>query len=224
MDLAAKQEYGEAIAKELAEKFGTKAIFVPCDIGNDSDIRTMIDTVRKDFGTIDISVNNAGFVYPHDMVDIPLEDWNRCIAVNLTGCMLTARYSAQVMKEDGHGGAIVNTSSLMGLAVSEMFNQQAGAFVYGVTKAGILQMTRTMASAWAGDNIRVNSVAPGFVWSGIHAGVVPPPAHQYMCDHVPMKRFGSTQELATAYLFLASDAASYVTGTNLMVDGGYLIY
>ena len=225
VDLAAKQEYGESVAKEISDKFGTKTIYVPCDIGSDDDIKAMIATVRKEFGTIDISVNNAGFVYPHDLVDmLPLEDWNRCVSVNLTGCMLSARYSAQVMKEDGHGGAVVNTSSLMGFAVSEMFNQQAGAFVYGVTKAGIVQMTKTMSSAWAPNNIRVNSIAPGFVWSGIHAGVVPPEGHQYMCDHVPMKRFGSTQELASAYLFLASDAASYITGTNLMVDGGYLVY
>ena len=224
VDLPSKLEYGTSIAKEIAGKFGTNVIYVPCDIGSDADIKDMIATVRKEFGTIDISVNNAGYCPGNDMVDIPLEDWNRCISVNLTGCMLTARYSAEIMKDDGHGGSVVNTSSLMGIAVSEMFNQQAGAFVYGVTKAGILQMTRTMASAWAPNGIRVNSIAPGFAWSGIHAGVVPEMAHQYMCDHVPMKRFGSTKELSTAYLFLASDAASYITGANLMVDGGYSIY
>ncbi len=138
--------------------------------------------------------------------------------------MLTARYSAHVMRDDGHGGSIVNTASLMGLAVSEMFNQQVGAFTYGVTKAGILQMTRTMAGAWAKDGIRVNSVAPGFVWSGIHAGVVPEQAHEYMANHVPLGRFGYTNELSTSYLFLSSDAASYLTGANLLVDGGYLVY
>lgn len=224
VDVADKQDYGEALASEIANRFGTQTMFVACDVADEQSVKNMVEKVRQGFGTIDISVNNAGVVLANDMVDIPLEDWNRCVNVNLTGCMLTARYSAEVMKSDGHPGSVITTSSLMGMAVSEFQNHQAGAFVYGVTKAGILQMTRTMASAWARDGIRVNSVAPGFVWSGIHAGVVEAPAHQYMSDHVPLGRFGSTQELATAYLFLASEAASYMTGATLLVDGGYLVH
>lgn len=138
--------------------------------------------------------------------------------------MLTARYSSEVMQEDGHGGSIINTASLMGLAVSEVHNVQAGSFIYGVTKAGILQMTRTMAAAWNKAGIRVNSVSPGFVWSGIHEGVVDKPNHDYMSAHVPLGRFGKSNEVAGAYLYLACEASSYVTGSNIMVDGGYLVY
>lgn len=223
VDLPAKHEYGEAIAKEIAGRFGTKVIYVSCDVSSDEQIKNMIDTVRKEFGTIDISVNNAGYCGADDCVEMSLEAWNHCMAVNLTGCMLSARYSADVMREDKHGGSIVNTASLMGHVASEMFNQQTGAFIYGVTKAGIIQMTRIMAAAWAKDGIRVNSISPGFAWSGIHEGM-PKEAHNYMSAHVPLGRFGYTKELSSAYLFLASDASSYITGADLMVDGGYSVY
>jgi len=223
VDLPVKEEFGRNIADEISKKFGTRAIYVNCDVSSDTQIKEMIQTICKEFGTIDISVNNAGYCGYDDTVDISLEKWNQCIAVNLTGCMLSARYAAEIMKQDGHGGAIINTASLMGIVAAEMHNNQSGAFTYGVTKAGIILMTRTMAAAWAKEGVRVNSVSPGFAWSGIHEGM-DEDSHDYMSAHVPIGRFGYTKEVASAYLYLASEASSYVTGTNLMVDGGYIVY
>lgn len=137
---------------------------------------------------------------------------------------MTAQAAAQIMREHGHGGSIIITSSLSGYNANFMNGGPTPVCAYGTAKAGISQMARYMGAGLAPFGIRVNSISPGYVWSGIHEAGMTKEGHDMCLETVPIKRFGTNDELQGAVLFLSSDASSYVTGINIPVDGGYSIY
>jgi len=205
---------------EVAAAIGNGAVGLHVDVAEEADVQAMIAAARDAFGRVDILVNNAGFgggIMPlHEQSS---DNWDRVHAVNLKGVFLGMKYGVIAMLESG-GGAIVNIGSATGMVGWK------GHGVYAAAKGGVSQMTKCAALDYAAHNIRVNAVLPGSIWTGL----VPmakdhpePPPGIFRVPGIPMDRWGLASEIANAALFLASDEASYITGTLLPVDGGYCI-
>lgn len=167
------------------------------------------------FGTPDVVVNNAGIVRFGPLVDLTPDDWRRVIDVNLTGTFLVARAAARRWIAAERPGVIVNVTSMNGVAAGP----NAGA--YGASKAAVALLTAQMAIEWGPLGIRVNAVAPGLIDAGMSEPIYADPiTREARESKVPLRRLGTADEVADMVLFLASDAASYVTGQNIVVDGG----
>ncbi len=209
---------GEKSTAEINHQ-GFEAIFVPADISKEEEARRISSEAAKHFGGIDILVNNAA-IFVLKGFNATLEEWQRSIGVNIIGTSLVTKHASEKMKKSG-GGAIVNLASI------SSFVAQPNFFVYSATKAAILQMTRNMAMDLAADNIRVNCVCPGFILTEAidryikERNLTLEQVNAEEGGKTFLKRAGQPLEVAHAVRFLASDEASYITGTFLMVDGGY---
>jgi NAD(P)-dependent dehydrogenase (short-subunit alcohol dehydrogenase family) len=209
---------GRAI--DVAAEIGDGAVGIKADISNEDDVRRMIATAEESFGRVDVLVNNAGFggkMMPlHEQT---IEDWDRVHDVNLRGVFLCMKYGILSMRKTG-GGSIVNISSMTAMVGFKHHG------VYGAAKAGVNQLTKTGALDYVDENIRVNAVCPGSVWTGLVAmskeHPVPPPEAPRI-PGIPMDRWGMPDEIASAALFFASDASSYITGVLMPADGGYSV-
>ena len=205
----------EAVSAEIAS-MGGKAIAVAADVTDEAAVEDAFSRVASAFGAIDILVNNAGLAIRGPADTLSVEDWNRVLAVNLTGMFLCARIAARGMR--GRSGAIVNTASIMGLSGGLYPN-----VAYQTSKGGVVNMTRALALEWVGDGIRVNAVAPTYVKTNFIAGLMADPVKAaHVIEATPMHRLAEPEEVASAILFLASSAASMITGVTLPVDGGFL--
>jgi NAD(P)-dependent dehydrogenase (short-subunit alcohol dehydrogenase family) len=174
-----------------------------------------IEATLVAFGTPDVWVNNAGIVRFGPLAEIALADFRAVVDVNLTGTFVAARAAARRMIARGRGGAIVNVTSMNGV----MPGPNAGA--YGATKAAVALLTQQMALEWGRFAIRVNAVAPGLIDAGMSAPILADPELRRAREsRVPIGRLGTADDVARVVLFLASDAAAYVTGQNVLVDGG----
>ncbi|EJW94181.1 short-chain dehydrogenase/reductase SDR [gut metagenome] len=167
---------------------------------------------------------NAGVCLPGDHVDVSYETWKKVVDIDLNGAFLTAQMAQRIMRKHNHGGSIIITSSSSAYHVKLIGGNPSPAFAYGTAKAGVSQMARYMAAGLAPYGIRVNTISPSYVWSGIHEGVMNKAGHDACLEYVPFKRFGTTEELQGVFLFLASEASSYITGIDIPVDGGYSCY
>ena len=202
---------------EVAKSLGSAAIPVHADVAIAADIQRMIGAAERQFGRIDVLVNNAGFGGPiMPFVEHTEESFDNVIAVNLKGVFLGMKYGIASMLRTG-GGSVVNIASAVGLVGWK------GHGVYAGAKAGVIQMTKCAALDYAEQGIRVNAICPGTIWTGLvkqsleHALPSIP-----ALPGIPMNRWGLANEIATAGLFFASDESSYITGTALPVDGGYV--
>ena len=175
-------------------------------------------------GDIHIAYANAGICMMGDDVDVPYETWKKTMEVNLDGIYLCAMAAKEIMLEKGHGGSIVMTSSLSGFNANNAYGNPTPVCAYGTSKAGVYELSRFMAASLAGNGIRVNCVSPGYIWSGIHEGVMDKEGHDMLLMPVPIKKFGLNEDIASAVLFLSTDAAKYITGTVIHVDGGYSVF
>lgn len=217
------QENGEATKQAITEQ-GGQAIFVHVDISKESDAEKLAEEAMGNFGRVDVLVNNAATFVLKD-IEASVEDWNRSLSVNIIGTSLVSKYAVEKMKYNNGGkgkGAIVNLSSISG------FIAQPGFVTYSATKAAILQMTRNMALDLAPFNIRVNSVSPGTILTSAslkHIETLKITEEEFIAQegqkHI-LNRAGYPDEVAYPILFLVSDEASFITATNLMVDGGYI--
>lgn len=200
-----------------AAQIGKDAIPVHADVSRAPDVQAMFAAAVDAFGRLDVVFNNAGFNAPHHPLDQTDDDlFDRLVAVNLRGVFLGIKYAVPVLRASG-GGSIISTASATGLV------GRRGIAAYGATKGGVVSLTMGAALDFAADNIRVNCICPGMVYTG-RAGAPadnsqPPPAREMP---VPMARYGSPREIATVAVFLASDDSSYMTGVALPVDGGYV--
>lgn len=207
-------ERGAAVAAELRSA-GLSAGFMVCDVSRKADVDALVDHVLQAFGRLDALVNNAGIFKPADFLDVTEEDFDAVINVNIKGSFLMGQAAARAMKSTG-GGSIVNMSSVNGvMAIPNIAS-------YNVSKGGINQLTRVMALALAEHGIRVNAVAPGTIATELAAKAVltSDEARNKILSRTPMKRLGEPDEIADVVAWLASDAASYVTGEIVTVDGG----
>jgi len=213
-------DWDEKEGKKTAEglkQAGSEAIFVLCDVSNEDQVKAMIDATLKRYGKIDILVNNAGIGVYKTLLDTSSADWDRCLGVNLKGQFLCSKYAIPHMQSIGKG-AIVNISSV------HSFQTVNGVAPYAASKGGITSLTRNMAIDY-GPTIRVNSIAPGWVLTPLIQSIFdsyPDPADQrYQVEkRQVMKRIGQPEDIGHAVAFLVSDEASFITGTQLFVDGG----
>jgi NAD(P)-dependent dehydrogenase (short-subunit alcohol dehydrogenase family) len=203
--------------QEVAKSIGEAARFVKLDVTNEAEWQAAVAAAEHEFGKLDILVNNAGIsgTYTSDLTST--EAWDRVMDINAKGVFLGMKHAIPAMKRAG-GGAIVNISSISGFA-----GQLGVHMAYNASKGAVRIMTKTAAVQWARDNIRVNSVHPGFMPPmRTSVGSAKPEWREKVLATVPMRREGKVEEVAHAVLFLASDEASYITGTELVVDGGFL--
>lgn len=200
---------GQAVARELG------GLYVHCDVGDKGQVDTLVAQAMLSHGRIDVLVNNAGIFKAADFLDITESDFDAVLRVNVKGSFLVGQAVAREMAKAGRG-AIVNMSSVNAvLAIPNIAS-------YNVSKGGINQLTRVMALALVDKGIRVNAVAPGTIATELAAKAVltSEEAKKKIMSRTPMKRLGEPSEVADAVAFLASDAASYITGEIVVVDGG----
>ncbi len=214
-------ESGQETVRLLREK-GKEAFFVRCDISHAEEVEAMIAKAVETYGHIDYAFNNAGIEgIVSSIIDYPEEDWNRVINVNLKGPWLCMKYEIPEMLKQGKG-AIVNTSAIGG------FLGVPAISAYVAAKHGVIGLTRCVALEYATQGIRVNAICPAIVETPMvmertFALGTNPEMYRQLAATLPMKRFTRPEEIAATVLWLCSDAASYITGHSLMVDGGMTI-
>lgn len=204
-----------ADAQATVDPEGSQAIAVRTDVGRSDSVRNLVDVTIERFGRLDVMFSNAGVSSRFNVVDMPEEEFDRVIDVNLRGGFLCAKYAVPHMIKRG-GGSIIFTASELALVGTE------NAAAYCASKAGLVGMARAIAIDHASQRIRVNCLCPGPVDTPLlHGNRADPEAHaREIVERMPMKRIGGVDELARAALFLASDDSSFMTGTTLVADGG----
>jgi 3-oxoacyl-[acyl-carrier protein] reductase len=207
---------GSALAHRL-ESAGQRAIYLHCDVSHAEQVRAAFDATLEAYGRIDVLVNNAGIFKAADFLDVSEADWDAVIGVNLKGAFLVGQACARQMAAQG-SGTIINMSSVNGLMAIPTIAS------YNASKGGINQLTRAMALALADRGVRVNAVAPGTIATELAAQAVltSEEAKQRILGRTPLGRLGEPGEIAEVVAFLASDAASYLTGQIVYADGGRL--
>ncbi|HZA44360.1 MAG TPA: SDR family oxidoreductase, partial [Rubrobacter sp.] len=200
---------------DAAEELG--GTFVKTDVTDPESVREMVRTVVEEHDRIDVLVNNAGVVHNIPSEEVPDEEWRKVLSVNLDGVFWCCREVGKAMLERG-AGSIVNVASMSGMVSNHPQPQAA----YNASKAGVITLTKSLAGEWASRGIRVNCVSPGYIRTPLtELGMSKSEWAEVWLSSTPMGRLAEPYEIAPAVLFLASDAASYATGTNLVVDGGY---
>jgi NAD(P)-dependent dehydrogenase (short-subunit alcohol dehydrogenase family) len=209
-------------AREI-RNLGRRSLGVRADLGEPDDVLAMVQALDREFGRVDILVNNVGIGHRSRPEALSLEDWRRVVAVNLDGTFLATREAGRRMIARGAGGSIVSISSIAGSSALGRGN-----FVYSVTKAGIIQLTRELAVEWAPHRIRVNAIQPAQTMTKAMDRMLSDPLldpatlKERFLRGIPLDRIGEPEDIAKAVVFLASDAAGFVTGHTLPVDGGNL--
>jgi gluconate 5-dehydrogenase len=201
------------------EELGIKAVPFQCDVTKQEEVQALIDASVKNFGRVDIIVNNAGVAAMGPSTEMPVEEWNKVVSVNLTGVFLCARTAAKQMIKQG-SGKIINIASIYG-AVGDVFP----AAPYYATKGAVINLTRDLAVEWAPFKINVNAIAPGFFPSEMTEAIFRDPRYlEYITKLTPLGRVGHPDDLKGVVLFLSSHASDYVTGQTIFVDGGWTIW
>lgn len=203
----------EATVAEIAET-GVSALAIEADVTEAAGVENMMRATVTTYGHLDVLINNAGVGTDGDVVELPEKEWQRILDVNLKGVFLCCKYAIPAMKKSG-GGSIVNiasTAAFVGGSVS---------CVYPASKAGVVALSKSTALRYAHNNIRVNCVCPGHVDTALTYTLKDPKVKAALIRKYPLGRLGAPEEIANAVLFLASDEASFITGTELIVDGGY---
>lgn len=221
---------GQGLALQLQSQYSIKSRFIHCNVGNPDSVNNMVTLVESEFGKIDILLNNAAtkgkdindFFTPFE--DFKLEAWREIMSINLDGVFLVAQAVGKSMLRHKIAGSIIQTASIYGVVAPDQRIYEGSKYldrtisspaVYSASKAGVIGLTKYLAAYWGAKGIRVNTLTPGGVASGQNDIF-----QQKYSARVPMGRMASADELCGALIFLASDASSYVTGQNLIVDGG----
>lgn len=210
-----QDDAGERVAGEVRAAGGT-AIFLHHDVADEGAWRAVLLAVQEAFDGLDILVNNAGIGDLATIEDTALEDWSRTIAIDQTSVFLGMKATAPLLKASGRG-SVINISSIFG--ISGGFGSSPA---YHAAKGAISTLTKNAALHWAPEGIRVNSIHPGFIDTPLLDQARGTPFEQTMIDMTPMARLGRPEEIAAGVAYLASDDASFVTGAELVIDGGFL--
>lgn len=222
-DIPAKEDELNRLADFWRNKFGVKVVVTTGDLTDRDDISRVINEAADGLGTIDIVHSNAGISVPQDTSDMPPEIWDKLVAINLSANFFVARECAAIMRRDGHGGSIIFTASLSAHIVNKRPKGKKHIVGYCTTKAGVIQMAKALALDFMPDNIRVNTISPGYVLSGLHAKWTDE-LMEFCTGNIPMGRFADLNEVMGPIVFLASDMSSYCTGMDLCFDGGFTIW
>ena len=220
-DIAVAARNAEKTAKALSqiEAQGARAVGITADVTQESDIRRMAAEAYDAFGRVDILVNNAGTVVRKDPQDISSEEWDWVLDVNLRGAFLAAREVYPHMKSQG-GGKIINIGSMFSL-----FGGGGSGAAYSSSKGGVVQLSKSLAVAWAKDNIQSNAVLPGWFMTELASDIPAnqPERYDLINRRIPAQHWGAPDDLQGVAVFLAAKASDYVTGAVITVDGGYSI-
>jgi NAD(P)-dependent dehydrogenase (short-subunit alcohol dehydrogenase family) len=224
MDIPAKQDLLEKYCRQISDLHNVRTIPVTGDVSTPDTVAAFMAEIEKEFGTLHVVHNNAGVALSDDDSDISYETYNQYVAINQTGVLLVMQASANLMKKNGNGGSIINTASISAHIINRgrpgLDRNCPG---YPSVKAAVKHMTRAMAAEYVDDNIRVNSISPGYIVSGLHdewdVGIL-----EWFASTVPMGRLGQLDELMGVIVYLASDLSTYATGTDIIIDGGYTIW
>jgi sorbose reductase len=205
----------QQVADEIAAGGPGRVVPIHCDVTRQEQVTSMMDQMIEELGGIDVAVCNAGIVSVQGMLDMSLDEFQRIQNTNVTGVFLTAQAAARAMVGQGRGGVIINTASMSGHIIN--VPQEVGH--YCTSKAAVVHLTKAMAVEFAPHQIRVNSVSPGYILTEL----VEPLAeyHRLWEPKIPLGRIGRPEELTGLYLYLASEASSYMTGSDIVIDGGY---
>ncbi len=214
---ARDEERNETVIGDLTAS-GAHAIAVRTDVTSRADLERMVGTVEDDLGPIDVLVNNAGIGFHANALTLDDSEWDRLFATNLDAVWKASQVVGAGMVNRGHG-SIVNIGSMSGLII----NRPQWHAPYGISKAAVHHLTRSLAAEWAQAHVRVNAIAPGYVKTEI-ADIDLPEYQHYWVEEVPMQRYATPEEIAPTALYLASDASTFVTGSVVVVDGGYTLF
>lgn len=206
----------EVLAKEI-EGNGGEALAVAMDVRDAASVKAAFNMAEGAFGTVDIVSNNAGVVDQRKAVEIDEERWDFVLDTNLKGAWLVARESGRRMIDAGVGGSIVNTASVLGLRVAR------GLATYAISKAALIQLTRTLALEWCRKDIRVNALCPGYFLTEINAWFIESDFGREYIGNTPAQRMGEMHEIEAPFMLLASQAGSFINGAALPVDGGHML-
>jgi len=218
---ARRGERLERFAAELTASYGVKALGVQTDITSDAELDRLMETIEARLGRVDILVNNAGISPTGRAEALPRTAWDEALATNLTAPMMLAQRIARPLIEARKPGRIINMISIYGLVASSIYRLSA----YTATKAGLANLTRQLAIEWAPYGILVNAIAPGWIpTEATEAGMAKSQNRERMEKATPLGRLGQPHEIRGAVIYLASAASSYVTGTVLSIDGGYVAW
>lgn len=216
--IAARDEAKTAEVVEELTSRGVTAIGVRADVAVREDVESLLEATTRELGPTDVLVNNAGIGFHADALTLDDSEWTRLFATNMDAVWRTSQIFGAQMVEN-KSGSIVNIGSMSGLII----NRPQWHAPYGISKAAVHHMTRSLAAEWAPHKVRVNAIAPGYVKTEI-ADIDDPAYRHYWVDEVPMQRYASPDEISPAALFLASEASSFVTGSVMVVDGGYTLW
>jgi NAD(P)-dependent dehydrogenase (short-subunit alcohol dehydrogenase family) len=211
-----KLEPLEEVRREI-EARGGEALASPCDVTDQEDVEQVVSAAMEAFGSVDVLVNNSGATWGAPPAEMPSEQFDRVLAVNVRGTFLMSRAVGRRMIERGSGGTIVNVASIAALVGGHPdYMQTVG---YNASKGAVISMTRDLATSWAAHNITVNAIAPGWFPTRMSGGLIER-FEERMLEDIPLGRFGNPEDLKGVVVFLASPAATYITGQTIVVDGG----
>ena len=216
IDIAVAKQTAEAISAQT----GRRCIALVCDVTNPEQVQAMVADVVAAFGKLDIAFCNAGICINAPAAEMTFAQWNKVIQTNLTGVFLTAQAAGRVMLKQGYG-SIINTASMSAHIVNVPQPQCA----YNASKAGVIQLTKSMAVEWAAKNVRVNSISPGYI--GTDLTLSSPtliPLIEEWNRMAPMHRLGKPEELQAICVYLASDASPFTTGADFGIDGAFTCF
>jgi NAD(P)-dependent dehydrogenase (short-subunit alcohol dehydrogenase family) len=214
--LARRKRQAQEVAAAIEAQGAVAAAFVADVTDRDSIMRALRD-IEAELGPADILINNAGLHAGGSAMELKPEDWDAILDTNLKGAWLFTQLTAQRWMESRRPGVVVNIASILGIGVGR------GVMPYGVSKAALIHMTKTLAREWARHDIRVNAIAPGYFPTELNRDFLESPAGQAMVKSIPQRRIGRLEDLDGPLLLLASSASAYMTGSILVVDGGHLL-
>ncbi len=204
------------VAADIVRKYGVWSKAYVCDVTNPDTVRESIATAARDFGGLDLLFNNAGICIHKDALDVSHEEWLKVVNVNLNGVFYVAREFACYLVANERTGNIVNTASMSGSIV----NVPQGQASYNASKAAVKHLTKSFAIEWVDKGIRVNCISPGYIHTEMTDSIRQDWQDMWV-KSIPFKRMGTPEELSGAVIYLLSDASSYTTGHDLVIDGGY---
>ncbi|MFC6864583.1 SDR family NAD(P)-dependent oxidoreductase [Halomicroarcula sp. GCM10025817] len=209
-------ESGQAAAEEIADETGAETAAIPTDVTDEAEVQAMVEETVDRFGSVDVLVNNAGIAIHEPAEEKPLENWKKTLDINTTGAFICAKHAGREMI-DGDGGSIVNISSMSAFVA----NYPQCQVDYQASKGGLEGLKLQLASEWAEHGIRVNNINPGYIETDILTD--DEELIETWKSEMLLDEFGTPEDIAPLAVYLASDAAAYVTGSSFLIDGGYMV-